>query len=235
MTPCGDCRRVVRNSERSCPFCGSRLSSAPAPTAVVALLGVIATGCPADDGDETGSAMGTSSTGAESSSGTAGSSGDDSLTGTGVTPGTSTMSSTSTSTETGDIPASSGSSAGFIYGTPDTEGEPIECSVFDQNCGLDEKCTAWANDGGDVWNATRCTGVDPDAVGLGEPCTVEGSEYSGIDNCDLGQVCFGVDEDTLTGQCTAYCNTRGDELSCDDAELSCMTFGSTMSVCVPAE
>ncbi len=227
----------MRNAERSCPFCDARLASVPAPTAVVALLGVLATGCPADDGDETGPATGTSSTTTESgtSSAATGSSGDDSLTGTSATPGTSTMSSTATSTETGDVLGSTGASGGFIYGTPDTEGGPVECSVFDQNCGLDEKCTAWANDGGDVWNATRCTVVDPDAVGLGEACVVEGSAYSGIDNCDLGQVCFGVDEETLTGVCTAYCNARGDELSCEDAELVCTTLGDTMSVCIPPQ
>ena len=79
-------------------------------------------------------------------------------------------------TETGDDPETETTSAGFIYGNPDTGGlEPFDCDIWAQDCPEGEKCSAWANDGGGAWNATRCVPVDDDPDQVGEACNVEGS------------------------------------------------------------
>jgi hypothetical protein len=82
--------------------------------------------------------------------------------------------------------------------------DSFECSTFEQDCPRGQKCTVWANDGGPVWNATRCVDVAPDPAQAGEPCTAEGSGVTGVDDCDVGTMCFNVDED-LHGECFEFC------------------------------
>lgn len=82
----------------------------------------------------------------------------------------------------------------------------FECDVWAQDCDADAKCMPWANDGGEVWNASRCSPIAPDPVPIGGTCTVEGSAVSGIDDCELGAMCWGVDPETLQGTCIGFCD-----------------------------
>jgi hypothetical protein len=75
----------------------------------------------------------------------------------------------------------------------------------------------WANDGGELWNSNRCTDVPENPAGEGEPCEAAGVA-SGIDDCALGLMCFGVDPATLQGTCTALCNID-DPDACGDGAL----------------
>jgi hypothetical protein len=96
---------------------------------------------------------------------------------------------------------------------PDGSVCSCECSVWDQDCLRGYKCSAWANDGGTAWNATRCSPVDPDPDAPGEPCTVEDSPVSGVDSCDVGSMCWNVDPRTLVGVCVPLCQGgRGDPM-----------------------
>jgi hypothetical protein len=132
-----------------------------------------------------------------------------------------------------------GDGCGGFYGSFCFDmGEPVaeECSLDDQDCPVGQKCMPWANDGGDVWNATTCTPVDPFPAQLGDPCQVEGSPVSGYDNCDIGLQCFGVDTATNTGYCAQICSIY--EAQCDDAEATCMypaqgLLGVCLSPCDP--
>lgn len=78
-----------------------------------------------------------------------------------------------------------------------------DCDVWAQDCPRGEKCTAWANDGGNAWNATRCSTYGDDQVG--DTCSVEGSAVSGLDSCTIGAMCWNVDPDTNIGECVALC------------------------------
>lgn len=82
----------------------------------------------------------------------------------------------------------------------------FECDVWAQDCGADAKCMPWANDGGNWWNASRCSPIAPDPVPIGGTCTVEGSAVSGVDDCELGSMCWGVDPETLQGTCIGFCD-----------------------------
>jgi hypothetical protein len=84
----------------------------------------------------------------------------------------------------------------------------IVCDVGLQDCPRGEKCMPWANDGGDAWNSNRCVALMPDPVAPGGTCTVEGSAVSGIDDCEEGSMCWGVDPETLQGTCIELCNAR---------------------------
>lgn len=122
---------------------------------------------------------------------------------------------------TGDTAAETGTSAAFLV-PPDGGGicfasggdngdylASCECDIWDQDCPRGDKCTAWANDGGDYWNATRCSEIDPSPDQVGEPCTVEVSAVAGHDSCAGDSMCFNVDPETLEGTCVAFCT--GDE------------------------
>lgn len=103
-------------------------------------------------------------------------------------------------------------------------GNPIECSVSEQDCAEGEKCAPWANDGGGVWTALRCVPIDSEPDALGEACFVEGSFASGIDSCELGLFCTPSSPDSLRsndGVCAALCGTG----SCAEGTI-CVTPGT---------
>lgn len=133
------------------------------------------------------------------------------------TPGTTTFDSTSDGDTTIATEGDSDDGPIGFYGVPtDFMPEPFECDLSEQDCPPGEKCMPWANDGGPVWTATRCSPLDPSPDQVGEPCLVEGSEVSGIDSCDTGLSCFLVDATGL-GECIPVCS--GTPTDCDDTTM----------------
>jgi hypothetical protein len=122
---------------------------------------------------------------------------------------------------------------GFLPDPPD-DGFGFECDLFTQNCPPGEKCMPWANDGGNSWNATRCSPIADDPGSPGDVCMVEGSGTSGIDDCELGAMCWDVDPKTNIGTCVAMCT--GDEANpiCEDPDTACVITGDGAIVpCLP--
>lgn len=154
-------------------------------------------------------------TAAESSSTT----NDSSTTGSGTTD-----ESTSGSTSTGSSESSSSSTGGDdSCESTSPYGGPGECDPYAQDCPDGFRCVPWADDGGTVWNSTRCSVLDDTPDQLGDLCTVEDSGVSGVDSCDAGLMCFGVDLETNIGECIALCE-------CGPAEQQCAEAGAFCSV-----
>lgn len=134
-------------------------------------------------------------------------------------------STTGQSEESGAMGSSFLDPTGECSGLPDgvlAHCTPVECSLFDQDCNRGEACRAWANDGGSTWNAARCTPLE-DAPGQpGEPCEVVASPYSGVDSCDVGSMCWDVDD--LEGVCASYCTGSLVEPTCAEEALRCLLF-----------
>ena len=119
----------------------------------------------------------------------------------------------------------------FLADTPPTPGYP--CSTWDQDCGPGEKCTAWANDGGPVWNANRCVPIADDPVGVGEPCTVEDSGTSGLDNCDGTSMCFGAAPEGFDGTCHAFCTgSENDPMCADSCGVCSISNEGVLNLCL---
>jgi hypothetical protein len=118
------------------------------------------------------------------------------------------------STSTGEPGDAEG--CGFLC---DVDAGAAECDLFAQNCPPGEKCMPWANDGG-PWNATRCSPVADDPTPVGEACTVEGSGISGVDDCDVGLMCWNVDENGQ-GTCEEMCTGSLEAPICDNPEHYC--------------
>jgi hypothetical protein len=113
------------------------------------------------------------------------------------------------------------SSGGVFIQEPDGGGADMECDVWAQDCQDGEKCMPWANDGGNAWNATKCSPLDQNPMQPGDTCTVEGSRVSGVDNCDVASMCWNVDPETGTGTCVAFCTGTEAAPVCEDPGTSC--------------
>lgn len=123
---------------------------------------------------------------------------------------------------------------GLFICEPDGGGMAIECNIWEQDCPKDQKCMPWANDGSYSWNATKCVPLDPTPGDLGDPCTVEDSPVSGIDDCKLGAICWDVDLDTNTGECFGLCQGSEANPTCEFDDATCVISGSgVLALCLP--
>jgi hypothetical protein len=156
---------------------------------------------------------------------------------TSLTSGDSTGNDVSTAgpSETGDAITSDddeGDDRGFIP-HPDGGGTN-ECDLWIDDCPAGFKCMPWANDGGNEWNATRCTPLADDPHAPGEPCTVEGNGVSGIDDCEAHAMCWYVDPDTSMGECVAMCSGSEANPICESTCEYCrLTSAGVLLLCFP--
>ncbi|MCX4247552.1 ribulose phosphate epimerase [Paraliomyxa miuraensis] len=163
----------------------------------------------------------------------------------GLTASTSTSTSTSTTTAstndtTGDTTDDTTGSVfliapdgGTCVVSDDGYWHCTRCDLWQQDCPAGEKCTAWASDGGSEWNATRCSPIARDPGGPGDPCTMMGSPTSGLDDCDLGSMCWGVDPTTLEGTCVSHCQGPEADPICDPATSCVIANDGALVLCLP--
>ncbi|MEZ4451616.1 MAG: ribulose phosphate epimerase [Nannocystaceae bacterium] len=102
------------------------------------------------------------------------------------------------------------------------------CDPWSQDCPEGEKCNAWANNGGNSWNADKCVPLEDEPKAPGDICTVQGSGVSGLDDCDKGAMCWNVDAETSQGYCVAFC--EGDEEKCTADPESCCESGFSCTI-----
>jgi hypothetical protein len=134
----------------------------------------------------------------------------------------------------GDEGSTSDGNCNFLC-PPDGGPGTHECDMFAQDCLPGEKCMPWANDGGNAWNATRCSPISENPGQPGDECSVEGSGVSGLDDCDIGSMCWDVDPETNMGTCVAMC--AGDEANpvCEDPSTACVNVNDgAIVLCLPS-
>ncbi len=111
---------------------------------------------------------------------------------------------------------------------------PWQCSTYEEDCKQGEKCMPYANDGGSSWNALQCVEVTGSGK-HGDPCTVQGSGVSGIDDCDLHHMCWDVDSETNMGHCIAFCDGSPEDPSCAPPNTVCVIANDdTLNLCLPS-
>ncbi len=94
----------------------------------------------------------------------------------------------------------------------DIPGEPTTCDNFAQDCPEGQKCAAYADDGGNAWNALKCvevTGTDEP----GDACTRE-DIATGIDTCVEGAMCWDTNAEGV-GICLALCTGSAEAAVCE--------------------
>jgi len=197
----------------------------------LAVLSLFASACDAKDGDSEGLIAGTS--GQQPTTG-------DPLVDTDDPPATSGPvdddgggEDSSTTELPPEPPADTDSGCAFLCGETDGDGEIFGCDLWGQDCAEGEKCMPWANDGGSSWNGSRCSPVDAAPGQPGDPCTVQGSGVSGVDSCDLGGMCWNVDEENM-GTCVSLCTGSADAALCDNpADVCIVANDGALPLCLP--
>ena len=110
----------------------------------------------------------------------------------------------------------------------------FECSTFEQDCPAGDKCMPWDNSGGGAWNATRCSPVAAMPGQLGDSCTVEGAGTSGVDDCDVGLMCWDVDAESGQGTCIELCSCSPENPVCNAANTTCaISNEGALAICLP--
>lgn len=113
-------------------------------------------------------------------------------------------------------------------------GTVLECNIWEQDCPAGEKCMPFAS-AGNSWDSLRCTAVNEITAAIGDTCTAEGGGSSGIDNCELGSMCWNVNPETSEGTCIALCAGNEADASCDDPTRTCVIANDgTLPVCLQA-
>lgn len=149
---------------------------------------------------------------------------------TGATTSTSSTTQSADTTTEGTTDDSGGNA--FILRSDGGGGSSIECDIWIDDCPIGQKCMPWASGSG--FDSTRCIPIARDANGIGEPCTVEGSMWSGYDDCEAGAVCWDVDPATNEGTCVAFCHGSYEDPACTDGCSTCdVLVPEVIAVCLP--
>jgi hypothetical protein len=110
----------------------------------------------------------------------------------------------------------------------------FECDIWGQDCPDEQKCMPWDNTAATTWNATKCTPLSPNPAQVGDECTAEGGGKTGVDDCELATMCWGVDPETHVGTCVAFCSGSEANPSCDDPATTCsITNSGVLILCLP--
>jgi len=89
----------------------------------------------------------------------------------------------------------------------------------------------YATDGGDSWNANKCTPVDEGKSGA--PCiAMKQSATSGYDTCGPDLICWEVDPDTLAGICYSLCGGSPITPICGPGTSCSQTNKGVVNVCL---
>ncbi|MCA9710496.1 MAG: hypothetical protein KDK70_31940 [Myxococcales bacterium] len=88
-------------------------------------------------------------------------------------------------------------------------------------------------DGSEDWNAIRCSPIAANPGQPGEPCTAEGNQWSGIDDCDANTMCWVTNPDTNEGVCVAFCSWFGGEPCGEAFECQAQPGELMLPLCAP--
>lgn len=156
---------------------------------------------------------------------------------------TSTDSATTTGNDTDNDTTTGGETMATSAETSSTGAAPTDtgfafdalipsCDLFAQDCEPGEKCMPFGTTG--TWTATGCFPVDPNPGAPGDVCDSPGGATSGADTCDIGAMCWDVDEDTEEGTCVPMCIGSQENPICADPDTSCaIANGGLIILCLP--
>lgn len=114
-----------------------------------------------------------------------------------------------------------------------TAASPTECDVWTQDCPDGQKCAPWAEDGGNAWNAYKCTDIVPNPGKPGDACTAEGNGVSGVDSCEKAALCWEVSPDTGMGTCIGFCMGSPEAPTCPLHSQCVISGGGILILCHP--
>ncbi len=143
-------------------------------------------------------------------------------------PGTTAASTGTSGAQTSAPPIADSSSTGDdtngsnIIPRPDGQVNNFDCDIFGQDCPRGEKCSAYSVlPGGNEFSGTHCVPIADNPGAPDEPCMVQRNIWTGLDDCELGSMCWYVDPKTLEGRCIPLCSPPEEAPTCIDPTRSC--------------
>jgi hypothetical protein len=135
--------------------------------------------------------------------------------------------------ETGAVPTGGGEDEGTSAAPTTGEGGGIEgeCSLWQQDCPETSKCMPVDSDADGIHDSTVCVPLAAQPKQGGDDCQVEGSPASGVDDCDVGLICWGVDAENQGG-CVQMCSGTPSDPKCPDGLLCDVSNGGALILCV---
>ncbi len=123
-------------------------------------------------------------------------------------------------------PATSGS-------TPTTGGvgEEAECDLWQQDCPAGSKCAPYDSNSDVVHDTARCVPRSATPGQAGHDCKIEGSVASGLDDCDIGQLCWNTDE-LNEGSCVEMCAGSPQAPECSEGLVCDISNGGALPLCL---
>lgn len=107
-----------------------------------------------------------------------------------------------------------------------------ECSLWEQDCPEGEKCNSYDALGSGAWDP-KCVPLAPDPGQPGDPCSIEGGKFTGVDTCDVGSMCWHIDRATWTGTCVPHCQGTPDAPICPPGTLCAIIDCNDLTLCLP--
>jgi hypothetical protein len=142
-----------------------------------------------------------------------------------------TSPSTSTGTEATTTP-DDGDSSGFPDPTS-SDDLNIRCDLWAQDCMDGQKCMPSEDRRSMVWGRTDCFDLAANPGAPGDPCFVEGDQWSGVDDCELGAMCWNTNPETNAGTCAGFCMGSEANSICGDGESCFIAYDGHLILCLP--
>ena len=116
---------------------------------------------------------------------------------------------------------------------PPTTGGVVgaQCDLWAQDCPDGSKCVPYDDDSDGIHDSARCVPVDDSPGQAGDDCKIEGSIASGIDDCDVGLMCWNADANNQ-GRCVEMCSGSPSDPTCPDALICDISNGGVLLLCV---
>lgn len=126
----------------------------------------------------------------------------------------------------------SSSNSGGLSETGSSTGEELSCSTWTQDCPAGMKCMPHGQGDAGGWDATSCKPVVDMPADAGEPCMAFESEWSGLDTCAAGSICWYLSGDNLEGVCVDLCTGSFEMPDCKSPHTYCKNAGE-LYLCMP--
>lgn len=110
-------------------------------------------------------------------------------------------------------------------------GGETQCELWLQDCADGSKCAPHDANNDDIHDSARCVPVNGTPGQAGDDCKIDGPVASGADSCDVGLICWNLDEQNH-GTCLSMCSGSPEAPVCPDELVCDISNGGALLLCL---